>query len=130
MAKVLMIDDDKDMCEEMTEIMGDAGIELTAVSDPVKGLKLTRGKEFDLFLLDLKMPKVTGYEILRDIKKRDAGMKVIVITGAPLQQIAGLEAKGDERYLKEILGLADEVISKPVDIDYVIKKIKELTRKS
>jgi CheY-like chemotaxis protein len=127
MARVLMIDDDKDMCEEMTDILGSAGIEVTAVCDPAKGLKLTQAKKYDLFLIDLKMPKITGYEILRSIKDRDMKIKVMVITGAPLNGIAGIESNGEEKYRQEILKLADEVVNKPVDIEYVIQKIRELT---
>jgi two-component system OmpR family response regulator len=126
MARVLMIDDDKDMCEEMVEILGDA----IAVNDPARGLKLAGEKKYDLLLLDLKMPEVTGYDILRSVKKQAALIKVMVITGAPLKRILKGEKTLEEKRLEEILELADEVINKSEDISTILKKIKDLTRKT
>jgi CheY-like chemotaxis protein len=129
MAKVLMIDDDKDMCEEMTEILEDNGIEVTAVWDPVRGLELAQEKKYDLILLDLKMPEITGYEILRTVKSADANTKIMVITGAPLKKIADSELRDEDKYRNEILALADEVVNKSTDIGTILEKIEGLTRK-
>ena len=129
MLKVLMIDDDKDMCDELAEIIEDFGIEVTAVCDPEKGLKLAQEKEYDLLLLDLKMPGITGYEILRSIKNQDTKTKIMVITGSPLKRIPGSELSDEDKRRNQILGLADEVINKSVDIKVILEKIKALTRK-
>ncbi len=130
MIKVLMIDDDKDMCDEMAEILESDGIEATTVCDPAKGLQLAQEKKYDLLLLDLKMPVLTGYEILRSVKKQDAKIKVMVVTGAPLKKIAEGELSAEDKYRNEILELADEVVNKSVDIWTILKKIKGLTREA
>jgi CheY-like chemotaxis protein len=129
MAKVLMIDDDKDMCEEMVEILEGDGIDVTAVWDPARGLKLAQERKYDLLLLDLKMPGITGYEILRSVKSADAKTKVMVITGAPLKKIADSELRDEDKYRNEILGLADEVVNKSADIGTILEKIRALTEK-
>ena len=127
MAKVLMIDDDKDMCDEMVEILEDAGIEVTAICDPALGLKSAQEKKYDLLLLDLKMPGINGYEILRSIKNWNAKIKVMVITGAPLKKIPGSEVRDEDKSLNEILAMADEVVNKSADIETILEKIKSLT---
>jgi CheY-like chemotaxis protein len=129
MVKVLMIDDDKDMCEEMAEILEDAGIEINTVCDPAQGLKFAQEKKYDLLLLDLKMPGTTGYDILRSVKNRDPNTKVMVITGSQLKKLEGSELSDEEKYRNEILGLADEVINKSLDIGIILEKIKVLTGK-
>jgi CheY-like chemotaxis protein len=130
MAKVLMIDDDKDMCEEMIEVLKDAGIEVNAVCDPAIGLELAQEKRYDLLLLDLKMPGITGYDILRSVKNLDKKIKVMVITGAPLKKISEAELKDDDKYRNQILELADEVVNKSADIGMILDKIRELTQKA
>jgi DNA-binding response OmpR family regulator len=127
MVKVLMIDDDKDMCEEMAEILADNGIEVTAVWDPARGMKLALENKYDLLLLDLKMPEITGYEILHSVKALDAKIKVMVITGAPLKKIAGGELGQEDKLRNYILGMADEVVNKSADIGTILEKIMGLT---
>jgi CheY-like chemotaxis protein len=130
MANVLMIDDDKDMCDEMSEILESDGIEVTAISDPVKGMKLAEGKKYDLLILDLKMPEITGYDILHRVKALDKKIKVMVMTGAPLKKIVESELMDEDKLRNEILELADEVVNKSADIQTILEKIRGLCEKS
>jgi CheY-like chemotaxis protein len=129
MIKVLMIDDDKDMCEEMTEILANEGMEVVAVCDPCRGLRIAQENKYDLLLLDLKMPGITGYDILESVKKKDADTKVMVITGSQLKRIEGSELSEEDKYRNQILQLADAVVNKSADIGEILEKIKNLTNK-
>ena len=128
MIRILMIDDDADMCDEMTDILESDDFDVTAVCDPLKGLQLAQQNDFDLLLLDLKMPGINGYDILRRVKAMDADMKVMVITGSPLKKIPGRELSPEEKNENKILELADEIVVKSSDIDLILEKIKKLVR--
>ena len=79
---VLIVEDDQDMREMLSEILGDAGYETVAVSDAHEALKLIReGREMlDLVVTDVRMPGVKGDEILFAARACRAEAPVIVIT--------------------------------------------------
>lgn len=127
MAKVLMIDDDEDMCAEMVDILRDEGIEITAVCAPAQGMQLLRENKYDLLLLDLVMPGINGYVILKNAKEIDPRIKVIVMTGTPFMKISGGGIAGRGADKSSLLELADGVIDKSVDVRSIIAMIKRLT---
>ena len=83
-----------------------------------------------IILLDLKIPGLSGLEVLRTLKGRNAKPKIVVLTGRPsatnslIEQINQTDDQ-EEKTLK----LADEVINKPFDIEHLLTKIKDLTEK-
>ncbi len=124
---ILVIDDDEEICEEVSEILKDEGYEVTSSFDGLEGDRLAGSNHFDLILLDLKMSGMTGLDILRHLKEKKEDAKVIVITGSlavdrMLKQKKVLLEDKDSQILKQ----ADSVITKPFDIEAVLVKIKEL----
>lgn len=116
--RILIIDDDKEMCEELREILKDEGYNVSAALDGLEVKSLIEKFNYDILLLDLKLPGISGFDILKNIKEKDMKLKVIIITGNPLKTLLKEEV--------ETLKLADEIISKPFDIEVVLGKIKEL----
>jgi|SRR3989339_522431 len=123
--KILMIDDDQELCEEVSEILRDEGYEVKTASDGIKGKKLIQNNRCDLVMLDLKMPKLTGFELLEYIKCVKPDLKIIVLTGSPLKNILGQKEQEDKNE-SQILKLANVVLNKPFDISVVLGKVKEL----
>ncbi|MDD5730313.1 MAG: response regulator [Candidatus Omnitrophica bacterium] len=125
--KVLIVDDDEDMCEEMSELLEDEGYSVNKIFDGLGAKKLIENNSYDLLLLDIKMPRLNGIEILKGIREKDNDTKVIVLTGNLIankltQEPAGAEEKEEVRILK----LAECVLSKPFDVEAVLAKIKDL----
>ena len=82
MAKLLIVDDEPAMCELVTTILSAEGHETTSVvhsADAVK--RIEDGEQFDLAVLDVMMPGVTGDELARRMRLRDPDVKVLFVTG-------------------------------------------------
>jgi len=79
-ATVLIIDDDQMICSFLSNILGEDGYEVVAASDGAEGKRLMREKPVDVILLDLKLPDEDGISLLRQIKKSEPHVQVIVLT--------------------------------------------------
>jgi signal transduction histidine kinase len=79
--KVLVIDDEENICKSCAEVLQDDGYVVMAFTKPSDGLKSLREEDIDLVLLDLKMPEADGIEVLKEIRARHRETLVVVITG-------------------------------------------------
>ena len=68
-SKVLIVDDNELNIKLLTEILGDLGIQITTCLHPMSALELIKTEKFDLFLLDILMPALSGFELAEEIKK-------------------------------------------------------------
>jgi len=78
---VLVIDDDESMRIGCAQTLGNQGFRVQAAEDGQQGLEASRRESFDVVLLDLKMPGISGMEVLQSLKEEAPGVAVIVITG-------------------------------------------------
>jgi DNA-binding response OmpR family regulator len=127
-----MVDDDEEMCEELSEILGDEGYSVRTAFDGLTGSMLVDEDDYDVILLDMKMPGLEGYDVLRKIKTLKPATRVIVLTGRPMSRKSRIEEgvliSDDDDTKAEILRLADCVMNKPFDVEKVIGKIAEFAR--
>lgn len=79
--RVLIIDDEVDFVETIVKRLRDRGLEAEGALSGPEGLQLLDNKEFDVIILDVKMPKMNGIETLREIKKKKPLVEVIMLTG-------------------------------------------------
>jgi DNA-binding response OmpR family regulator len=129
--RVLIVDDDEEICEEMSEILTDKGYSVRTVFDGIKASELIKKDDFELLLLDLKIPGLSGENILRSARRQGIRARILVLTGRPMKKMLKYGAdisKEDESDSseKEILSLCDGFINKPFDIDNLLKTIKNL----
>ena len=82
--KILIVDDDEEICLELKEILEDEGYSTSYVLDGIKGFEKIKENNYDLIIQDLKLPGIDGIELLRRIKEYNKNQKVIVLTGRPL----------------------------------------------
>lgn len=122
--KILIIDDDQDMCEEMAEILKNEGYYVNMIPDGSKGNILIQKYDYDVILLDLKLPGLSGLDILKSTKAKKTRTKVLVLTGRPL--LWGGDEESHDSLEEEAIRLADAIINKPFNIETVLDKIKEL----
>ena len=77
---ILVVDDDADICRNLSDILSDLGYHVATAHDGPSALELVRKNTYDVALLDLKMPGMDGLELYRQIKKLQAGMVAMIVT--------------------------------------------------
>jgi CheY-like chemotaxis protein len=113
------------MCEEISEILRDEGYDVSTVHDGLEGKNLLLREPFDLVLLDIKIPGMNGFEVLRAIRENNIAVKVIVLSGRPMvKELSGQPVTYDEEEI--ILKKSDSVMGKPYDIVKVLETTAKL----
>ena len=79
--KVIVIDDEVDFVDTMVKRLKDKVLESYGAMNGPEGLELVESKDPDVVVLDVKMPKMSGIEVLREIKKKKPLTEVIMLTG-------------------------------------------------
>lgn len=117
--KVLVVDDEKLIVKGIRFSLEQDGMEVDCAYDGEEALEAAKKKEYDVVLLDVMLPKMTGFEVCQQIREF-SNMPIIMLT-----------AKGDD--MDKILGLeygADDYITKPFNILEVKARIKAIMRRS
>lgn len=124
--RILLVDDDEEICEEIGGLLKDTGFKVTIAHDGVTALKLLETKKFGLLILDLKVPEIPGIEILRHVKGKRMPLKVIVVTGKPVKDMYAQEecVIPDDPEQSELFHLADGFVAKPFDVEILLARIK------
>ena len=117
MIKVLIVDDEKPICDLIDLNLSASGYHCTAVQDGVEALRLIENRFFDLILLDIMLPGADGYDIMEYI--RPMGIPVIFIT-------AKHEVRDRVKGLK--LG-ADDYLVKPFDVVELVARVEAVLRR-
>jgi signal transduction histidine kinase/DNA-binding response OmpR family regulator len=80
-ARILLVDDEKGMCDSLKTLLEMEGFAVVATTDATRALDFLNKSDFDLVITDIKMPKVSGLEILRRARAKDQYLEVILMTG-------------------------------------------------
>jgi len=117
--EILLIDDDVELCSMLTEYLGKFGFRVTAVHRGDTGLKAALEKPHALVLLDVMLPGLDGFEVLRRIRATSA-VSVLLLTarGEDVDRIVGLE-----------IG-ADDYLSKPFNPRELLARVRAILRRS
>jgi DNA-binding response OmpR family regulator len=116
---ILLIDDDVELCHLLREFLAEQEIELEFAHDGRSGLTRALSGPFDLLLLDVMMPGLDGFELLRQVR-RQSRLPVIMLTArtAKVDRLAGLDAG------------ADDYVPKPFDPDELLARARAVLRRS
>lgn len=117
--RVLVVDDEKLIVKGIRFSLEQDGMEVTCAYDGEEALECVRNQEFDIILLDVMLPKLTGFEVCQQIREF-SNVPIIMLT-----------AKGED--MDKILGLeygADDYITKPFNILEVKARIKAIMRRT
>jgi len=79
--RVMIVDDEEDFVETIVKRLKDRGLTVDGVHSGSEALNLLETKDFDVVILDVKMPGMDGIETLREMKKRKPLTEVIMLTG-------------------------------------------------
>lgn len=116
---ILLIDDDVELCSMLTEYLGRYGFRVTAVHRGDTGLKTALDKPFALILLDVMLPGIDGFEVLRRIRATSyVNILLLTARGEDVDRIVGLE-----------IG-ADDYLSKPFNPRELLARMRAILRRS
>lgn len=117
--KVLVVDDEKLIVKGIRFSLEQDGMEVDCAYDGEEALEMIRNKEYDIILLDVMLPKLTGFEVCQQVREFSS-VPIVMLT-----------AKGED--MDKILGLeygADDYITKPFNILEVKARIKAIIRRT
>ncbi len=115
-AKILIVDDDKPIRDTLIEIVETLGYEAEGATDGDEALELIQKTNYDVVITDITMPKMSGLELLKNIKRFDENIPVIIITGFPSIDIA----------IDAMKRGASDFITKPFRLEVIENNIKRV----
>ena len=80
---LLVVDDDVDVCTYLEELLVRDGFAVKTVHDPAEAVEVLRQGEFHICIVDLMMPRISGIDLLSQIRRIDDDIAVIILTGHP-----------------------------------------------
>ena len=117
MKKILIVDDEQDIVESLKFVLETSDYTCYCAYDGEEGLRLAKEIQPDLIILDVMMPKINGFKISRLLKfdNKYKNIPILMLTA---------RSQEEDKLIGEETG-ADEYITKPFELDYVLKKVDE-----
>lgn len=117
--RLLIIDDDHELCDLLADYLGSAGFVVDAVGDVDEGIRRALTDHYSVIVLDVMLPGIDGFEVLRRIRAQ-SGVPVLMLTarGEEVDRIVGLE-----------IG-ADDYLSKPFNPRELVARIRAILRRT
>jgi DNA-binding response OmpR family regulator len=119
--KVLLVDDEPDLNLTLKLNLEENGFKVDSFTDPLVALENFRGEagQYELLILDMKMPQMNGFELYRQIKKIDDKVKVCFLTAGEMDY---------EQFRKELFPALDNncYIQKPIENEMLIKRLNRI----
>jgi DNA-binding response OmpR family regulator len=122
MNKILIVDDEPDLTQVSTLTLEYHGFKVDSFNDPQEALSKYAPGLYDLVILDVKMPKMGGFELYHEIKKKDNNANVCFLTASELYY---------EEFRKRKYYALDKnlFIRKPIENEELVKEINKMIKK-
>lgn len=119
-ARVLIVEDDAGVRKAVAEALEAFGFEAAVAEDGQEGLSRALGEAFDIVLLDVRMPRLDGHEVMAELRRAKPGLPVIFLTarGESHERVRGLR------------GGADDYVVKPFGAEELVARIEAVLRRS
>ena len=115
--KILIVDDEVGIVEEVKSFLEEEGYQVRTADTAKDGIKAAEEMKPDVVFADVKLPDVSGIEVLKAVKEKCPGAKVVMVTGYVDQNVMDAAEK---------LG-RDSFLPKPFDLIKVVEEIERLT---
>jgi DNA-binding response OmpR family regulator len=119
---ILLIDDEPDVTYTIKTILEDNGFKVDSFNDPIFAFKYYKVNFYDLVILDIKMPKMDGFELYTKIREKDPKVKICFLTAIAM-------FNEEFRKIRLVLGKTineDYFIQKPVEMEDLLKKLTSI----
>jgi DNA-binding response OmpR family regulator len=119
--RILVVDDEVDITLSLKTVLEGDQFEVDSFNDPISALNSFKAGLYDLLILDIKMPKMNGFQLYREIKNIDDRVKVCFLTALS-------EMHDYEEFKREVFPKAGEryFIQKPVENQTLLKRLNEI----
>jgi DNA-binding NtrC family response regulator len=118
-ASVLLVDDEEDFLEILTERLETRGLKVNSVTRGEDAVSDVEGKKYDAIIVDLAMPGMDGIETITRIKEKYPDMEIIMLTGQATVK----------KSIEAMKHGATDLLEKPVDLKVLLEKIGEAKHK-
>ncbi|MFL6321451.1 MAG: response regulator [Nitrososphaeraceae archaeon] len=120
-ARILVVDDEVDITLSIKTVLEGDQFQVDSFNDPVAAFNNFKAGFYDLLILDIKMPKMNGFQLYREIKNIDDKVKVCFLTALS-------EMHDYEEFKREVFPKAGEryFIQKPVENQTLLKRLNEI----
>jgi two-component system, OmpR family, response regulator ChvI len=132
--RILLVDDEPDITISISAVLESNDLEVTSYNDPVLALSSFKPHHYDLVMLDVKMPKIDGFELYNEIKKIDIRTNICFITATDKNNYEGLEGperqSGDYKVKPQLYCelKKDMFLQKPISNDDLVNEINKRTK--
>ena len=117
---LLIVDDEKEMCISLSKILSSAGFESEYTTHPLEVKRLLAEKHFDLVIMDIRMPEISGLDLLQQLRAALKSIPVIIVSAyASVENIVAAMKVGALNFYQ-----------KPINIDMLIAEIRRITHSS
>lgn len=116
--RILVVDDEQDICDYMSLVLSQNGYEVETLTDPLTVIPHLRKNQYHIVILDLMMPKLSGIELLEQIRKIDDDIAIVIFTGYPSVDTA----------VQSLKHKVSDYIKKPCDVDELNETIEQILK--
>jgi two-component system response regulator CpxR len=118
--KILVIDDDSELIEMLGEYLAREGYSVDAAHDGDAGLKKAAQSDWTLIILDVMLPKMNGFEVVRRLRASGSKLPVLILSarGEALDRVVGLQSG------------ADDYLAKPFDPQELVARVQAILRRT
>ena len=120
MTKILVAEDERDIRDLIKVVLMMAGFQVVLASNGMEAVELAPGEKPDLILMDLRMPKMTGYQALEVLKKNPATAQIPIVF---------LSAMSDKDKVSELEGVEDYIL-KPFEVETLSRRVREIVART
>lgn len=130
MPRVLVVDDDKAVCRSLKQTLASNGFDVDATTSPREAIELLRSNSYDIAIYDLVMPDIDGIELLRETKKINSALPVVMITAfATIDSAVEAMKRGASDYIEKPFSTREilTVVRRALEETKFRKSISELS---
>lgn len=117
--RVLFVDDEDQLRLLVKDQLTTAGFSVETADDGDTAMDMLKKHKFDLILLDIKMPRVSGIEVLKSVRKQKSATRIVMLTAVDDLSVA----------LEAVKNGANDYITKPYDLDNLLTCIRKVMAK-
>jgi CheY-like chemotaxis protein len=118
--RIMLVDDESDVTYTLETVLEDNGFQVESYTDPTLALSNFRPGLYDLLLLDIKMPEMSGFDVYQKMKEIDSNVKVCFLTASELFYEEYRKLDANTRINRE------HFVQKPVRAEELIRKLNEI----
>lgn len=125
MRKILSVDDDPQVLRCFQDALKRKGYEVFVTSDPSEAATIIKEHDLDLVMLDIRMPKISGFQVFKELKKKYSSLPVLFVTAYPKSFSMDSEDVV-EMWKTDFADGNTDILYKPFEVEALYRKVEGL----